>query len=258
MSVQAFHVVCKKQSGQYDLECILFLDLSKLNLCSVMGLDSCRNLTVLDLSNNLLSSLEDLFSFPYLQSLNLARNQLTTIDDLCDMPMMESLILDQNSISTVDFHELAIKLPRLQKLTFRDNPLGRDINRVLGMILDAKFPKLMLANDTTLAFCKSAEVSEPSLMNGERLTQPELTNFQNAPADLDLEDLIKDSTSNLNGRQSFLVVVSLGNASVWIDSFQRFQKIFIAECDKAAEALQHQNPIPCTTQIEASTYQTTL
>ena len=59
MSVQAFHVVCKKQSGQYDLECILFLDLSKLNLCSVMGLDSRRNLTVLDLSNNLVCG--DLF-----------------------------------------------------------------------------------------------------------------------------------------------------------------------------------------------------
>lgn len=236
MSIQAFHEVCKTRSRQYDLDCILFLDLSKLGLRSVMGLDSCRNLTVLNLSSNLVCwiyvRIHDVlivmqlvlmlailsrgrlfllvFTEPQFGTKPISYNwyviQGYWVPSLCPMlnngihrwyvryaddgvshPWcrvivwafadgrdLHSVCFKGNSISAIDFMELAIKvldahvkdqrgliswkLPKLQRLSFEDNPLCRDMNRVFNMILDARFSNLTIVNDTTLAFCKVGDI----------------------------------------------------------------------------------------------------
>lgn len=69
----------KKESGEFDLESVFMIDLSKRGLISVGALPLCTQLCVLDLSRNNLTTLSALAVCTKLEWLDVSANQIAVL-----------------------------------------------------------------------------------------------------------------------------------------------------------------------------------
>ena len=89
-------------TGDFDLESVLFLDLSDRSLTSLGALALCTSLRLLNLSCNLLTSLTDITALTQLEELDLSANQITSLDGLEKLESLRKLDLPGNNITQLE------------------------------------------------------------------------------------------------------------------------------------------------------------
>ncbi|XP_069760643.1 leucine-rich repeat-containing protein 61 isoform X3 [Narcine bancroftii] len=107
-------------SGEFDLESILFLKLTKMGICSLGCIDDCVNLERLDLSRNDISNLKPLASLRLLTVLNLSANRISNLDPLHACENLQSLNLAGNLISSFDALHSITDLKNLDTMRLKD------------------------------------------------------------------------------------------------------------------------------------------
>ncbi|XP_078285861.1 leucine-rich repeat-containing protein 61 isoform X2 [Rhinoraja longicauda] len=110
----------KSITGEFDLESILFLKLTKMNICNLGCIGDCVNLERLDLSRNDISNLKPLASLKLLTVLNLSANRISNLDPLYSCENLQNLNLAGNLISSVDVLRSITKLKNLDTIRLKD------------------------------------------------------------------------------------------------------------------------------------------
>ncbi|XP_069760644.1 leucine-rich repeat-containing protein 61 isoform X4 [Narcine bancroftii] len=138
-------------SGEFDLESILFLKLTKMGICSLGCIDDCVNLERLDLSRNDISNLKPLASLRLLTVLNLSANRISNLDPLHACENLQSLNLAGNLISSFDALHSITDLKNLDTMRLKDticsfsNPVCMNTS-YLNTMLDM-FPNIKVLDE---------------------------------------------------------------------------------------------------------------
>ena len=83
---------------QQDLNQVVEIQASNLNIQTLEGLQNCPNLTILNLKNNSIQSITPLASLINLTYLDLGFNQITNIQPLAGLFFLDQLYIDGNEI----------------------------------------------------------------------------------------------------------------------------------------------------------------
>ncbi|XP_051898317.1 leucine-rich repeat-containing protein 61 [Pristis pectinata] len=110
----------KSITGEFDLESILSLKLTKMGICSLGCIGDCVNLERLDLSRNDISNLKPLASLKLLTVLNLSANRISNLDPLQSCENLQSINLAGNLISSVDALRSLTELKKLDTIRLKD------------------------------------------------------------------------------------------------------------------------------------------
>ncbi|KAL8602311.1 hypothetical protein ACOMHN_022824 [Nucella lapillus] len=116
----------KIASGEFDLESIHTLVLTKSDICDLGCLGECLGLERLNLSYNDVTRLHKLAGLTMLQSLNLSANRILSLDGLQSLEHLRSLNLAGNLIGSVDSLRSLCGLEHLKELRLKDE--GRDLS----------------------------------------------------------------------------------------------------------------------------------
>ncbi|XP_078285862.1 leucine-rich repeat-containing protein 61 isoform X3 [Rhinoraja longicauda] len=141
----------KSITGEFDLESILFLKLTKMNICNLGCIGDCVNLERLDLSRNDISNLKPLASLKLLTVLNLSANRISNLDPLYSCENLQNLNLAGNLISSVDVLRSITKLKNLDTIRLKDtvcsfsNPVCMNTS-YLNTMLDM-FPNIKILDE---------------------------------------------------------------------------------------------------------------
>mmetsp|Transcript_37835 Transcript_37835/g.60747 ORF Transcript_37835/g.60747 Transcript_37835/m.60747 type:complete len:231 (-) Transcript_37835:288-980(-) len=169
------------RSGEFCLESVFSLRLSKENIRLTSALERCVNLKTLDLSQNglrdLLVDYKRIDSMAKLKFLDLKQNRLKNLDSLPTCERLEILHLEGNLIANVrELEILQTRAPQLKQLYLENssanlrNPLCRTkhyselIVKMLpgltvlnGMRLNYEYSLYNLGKSIEKAFCKNEE-----------------------------------------------------------------------------------------------------
>ncbi|XP_059802001.1 leucine-rich repeat-containing protein 61 isoform X1 [Hypanus sabinus] len=124
VSVTITSELLKSITGEFDLESILFLKLTKIDICNLGCIGDCVNLERLDLSRNDISNLKPLASLKLLTVLNLSANRISNIDPLHFCENLQSLNLAGNLISSADVLRSITQLKKLDTIRLKDAVSG--------------------------------------------------------------------------------------------------------------------------------------
>lgn len=201
----------KSTTGEFELESILFLKLTKMNICNLGCIGDCVNLERLDLSRNDISNLKPLASLKLLTVLNLSANRISNLDPLYSCENLQNLNLAGNLISSVDALCSITKLKNLDTIRLKDtvcsfsNPVCMNTS-YLNTILDM-FPNI-------------------KILDGERVSG----------RGSDLYRLCKDIDDSLKEIDSICPIHVSVSPTKWVeDSYWELKPMQQTQTDKASE-----------------------
>nr|CAB3263529.1 leucine-rich repeat-containing protein 61 [Phallusia mammillata] len=108
-------------AGEFDIESVHFLKLSKMDLFDISVLRESKNITRLDISHNRLSNIEAIGQLKSITFLNITANQITNIDCLAGSESLEELSAAGNLLSNTERIKCLMGLLSLKNLRLNDN-----------------------------------------------------------------------------------------------------------------------------------------
>jgi Leucine-rich repeat (LRR) protein len=111
----------KKETCNFDLECVFSLDLSRKDISEINDLKECSNLEILNLFNNQLVDLKFLSSNNQsLLYLNVSYNKIVSLDGLENLKNLKTLNLAGNQIEDINEFSKLKNLSNLFQINVND------------------------------------------------------------------------------------------------------------------------------------------
>eukprot|EP01138_Halocafeteria_seosinensis_P007617 gb/GECG01007785.1/.p1 GENE.gb/GECG01007785.1/~~gb/GECG01007785.1/.p1 ORF type:complete len:233 (+),score=32.30 gb/GECG01007785.1/:1-699(+) len=110
----------KAESGQFDLESVLHLDVSGMDLSDISELQKCTNLKRLAVASNQIDNLKPLENLEKLEYLDVRYNGLATLEGIDTMPALRTLYAQGNTIGQLNELNVLNGHPSLSVIYFQD------------------------------------------------------------------------------------------------------------------------------------------
>ncbi|KAJ1481745.1 hypothetical protein T484DRAFT_1953658 [Baffinella frigidus] len=114
METRITHSLIKAVSGEFDLENVFKLSLTRMNVRKIENLEECVNLQELNLSGNELTAIEGLHRLHNLRKLTLTSNKITSLSGLEKLNSLEHVLIQENDISNIAELSALAGLPNLK------------------------------------------------------------------------------------------------------------------------------------------------
>ncbi|RNA13689.1 Leucine-rich repeat-containing 61 [Brachionus plicatilis] len=201
----------KRETRNFDLECVFVLDLSNKDIDELDQISSCTNVEIINLSKNNLSDLAGLKNLANLQYANLSNNKITSLVGLENLESLKTLNLSGNNIQDIDqFFKL------------------RDLKNLTCLILNDSVTK------ASNPVCKNQPLYRKSLK--QILPNLELVDGQSYKLDVEIyTEEISESKDH-----DFLKNTNLSpNSNSWFDQLDNFSEKR-ANIDKITKCLEEE------------------
>eukprot|EP00281_Chroomonas_sp_CCMP1168_P020433 CAMPEP_0206229656 /NCGR_PEP_ID=MMETSP0047_2-20121206/9819_1 /ASSEMBLY_ACC=CAM_ASM_000192 /TAXON_ID=195065 /ORGANISM="Chroomonas mesostigmatica_cf, Strain CCMP1168" /LENGTH=229 /DNA_ID=CAMNT_0053652981 /DNA_START=56 /DNA_END=745 /DNA_ORIENTATION=+ len=120
METRITHSLIKAVTGEFDLENVFKLTLSRMNIRRMEELQDCPNIQELNLSGNEIGSIEGLGRLRHLRKLVLTSNKIETLAGLEKCSSLEHLQIQDNKITSIGEIEQLTHLKNLKSVYFKN------------------------------------------------------------------------------------------------------------------------------------------
>mmetsp|Transcript_41237 Transcript_41237/g.129567 ORF Transcript_41237/g.129567 Transcript_41237/m.129567 type:complete len:230 (-) Transcript_41237:89-778(-) len=120
METKMTHSLIKAVSGEFDLESVYKLTLSRMNIKTMENLEACVNLQELNLSNNEIESIRGLEKLQSLRKITLTSNKISSLQGLDKCASLEHIFVQDNNIDNINEIANVASLKNLKSLYLRN------------------------------------------------------------------------------------------------------------------------------------------